>query len=520
MKSIFIFLFFTCLIFVVRGQTLTDALRFSRITGTGSSRSAAMGGAFGALGGDISSIHINPAGIGVYRKTEISYTSTLDFARTDSEGLKGKSNAYLIGSAGLASGTYDEYSDWRSWGFGVTYNQLANFNQRTHQKITNSPTSLTNVYAAQSNGILPEHLNLLNTALFYDSFLTYRTNDGLYHSILETDHETAELVNQNKSTREKGFLGEFAFSFGTNYRDKLYLGASIGIQTLYYKMCSGYCEVAEENAPSRLDYYDFNEYRKLKGAGINGKLGVIYRPIPEFRFAAAFHTPTWFGVENTLENSVYSQFTTEKDASIGREYPVYEYSSSAYDEYNDPDIFRFRMRTPWRVVLSFGTVLAKRLILSADYEYVNYKTTKYNKPRKFAYEQYEEDGIAGEVEALSKSMDYVPVNQEIKDLYRPTHNCRAGAELRLTSFLSLRGGYAYQESPYKHNRILGKIQSVSGGLGFNFDIYFCDFAFTQKLMKNQSRFYDYNNITALPVDYKLKNNEFRLTFGVRIPALF
>ena len=520
MKSVVVLISLILQLNFLSAQTTPDALRFSRITGTGSARSAAMGGAFGALGGDLSAIHINPAGTGVYRKAEVSYTSVLDFSRTDSEGLKGQSNAYLIGSAGLASGTYDENNDWRSWGFGITYNQLANFNQRTHQQIADSPTSLTDVYAARSKGISPEHLNLLGTALFYDAFLTYRTDDGSYHSILETDGVTAESVNQNKSTREKGFLGELAFSFGTNYRDKLYLGAQIGMQVLNYKMNSYYCEIAEADAPSLLDYYDFNEYRKLEGAGINGKLGVIYRPIPEFRFAAAFHTPTWFGVESTLENSVYSQFTTETDASIGREYPAYEYISSGYDGYNDPDILRFRMRTPWRAVLSFGTVLAKRLILSADYEYVNYTTTKYNKPRKYAYEEYEKDGIAGEVEALSKSMDYTPINREIKERYRPTHNFRAGAELRLTGFLSLRGGYAYQDSHYKHAGKQGKIQAVSGGFGFNYDIFFCDAAFTQKLMKDRSQFYNENGITASPVDNKLRNNEFKLTIGVKIPTLF
>lgn len=520
MKSVVVLISLILQLNFLSAQTTPDALRFSRITGTGSARSAAMGGAFGALGGDLSAIHINPAGTGVYRKAEVSYTSVLDFSRTDSEGLKGQSNAYLIGSAGLASGTYDENNDWRSWGFGITYNQLANFNQRTHQQITDSPTSLTDVYAARSKGILPEHLNLLGTALFYDAFLTYRTDDGSYHSILETDGVTAESVNQNKSIREKGFLGELAFSFGTNYRDKLYLGAQIGMQVLNYKMNSYYCEIAEADALSLLDYYDFNEYRKLEGAGINGKLGVIYRPIPEFRFAAAFHTPTWFGVESTLENSVYSQFTTETDASIGREYPAYEYISSGYDEYNDPDILRFRMRTPWHAVFSFGTVLAKRLILSADYEYVNYTTTKYNKPRKYAYKEYEEDGIAGEVEALSKSMDYAPINREIKERYRPTHNFRAGAELRLTSFLSLRGGYAYQDSPYKHAGKQGKIQAVSGGFGFNYDIFFCDAAFTQKLIKDRSQFYNENGITAFPVDNKLINNEFKLTIGVKIPTLF
>ena len=519
MKKSIVVILLSGLSLAATAQTIEDALRFSRITSTGSARSAAMGGAFGALGGDISSIHINPAGVGVFRTSEVSYTSVLDFSRIDSEGLKGKKNAYLIGNAGMVF-VIDDEEDWWSWKIGVSYNQLANFHQRTHQAIANSPTSLTDVYAAQSAGVLPEHLNLLNTALFYDSYLTYRPNDGLYHSILETDNETAELVNQSKNTKERGYLGELGISVGTSYNNKLYLGALIGIQTLNYKMNSNYCEVAEANAPSLLDYYDFNEYRKLQGAGFNVKLGVIYRPIPEFRFAAALHTPTWFGIENTSENSVYSLFTTEKDASIGREYPDYEYYSSGYDEYNDPDIFRFRMRTPWRAELSLGIVLVKRLILSADYEYVNYKTIKYNKPLKFAYEEYEEDGIAGEVEYLSKSMDYAPINHKIKERYRPTHNFRAGAEFRVTSFFSLRGGYAYQDSPYKQDGSLGKIRSVSGGLGFNVDIFFCNLAFTQKLMKDQSRFYDYEQITALPVNNKFKNNEFRLTFGIKIPDLF
>lgn len=519
MKKSIVVILLSGLSLAATAQTVEDALRFSRITSSGSARSAAMGGAFGALGGDISSLNVNPASVGVFRKAEISYTSTLDFSRVSSDGLKSGSTTYLIGNIGGVCGFYNEDNDWRSFGFGVTYNQLANYNQRTYQEVLNSPTSLTDVYAAQSQGIDPRDLSIFNTALFYDSFLTYLTDDGKYHSILETDGETAELVNQYKKARERGYLGELAFSFGTNYRDKLYLGLMVGIQILEYKVSSTYSELAEENAPSLLDYYNFDEYNKLIGGGINLKAGIIYRPIPELRFGAAIHTPTWFGVEHTLENSVYSAFTTEKDASIGRDYPDYYFSSSGYDEYNDPDIFRFRMRTPWRANLSFATVLAGRLILSMDYEYVNYQAVKYNKPRSYAYEEYEEDGIAGEVESLSENMDYGPVNREIKRVYRPTHNFRAGAELRVASFFSLRGGYAYQESPYKGAvGDLGKLHAVSGGFGVNVDLFFIDFAFTQKLMKNQTRFYDYEGISAIPVNNKFTNKEFRLTLGVKLPT--
>ena len=83
--------------------------------------------------------------------------------------------------------------------------------------------------------------------------------------------------------KEDGNQGEYAFSFGTNYKDKLYLGLTIGIQSIWYKMHSGYTEAPSENSPSGLDYYTYYEYKKMNGVGTNLKFGVIYRPIPEIR---------------------------------------------------------------------------------------------------------------------------------------------------------------------------------------------------------------------------------------------
>lgn len=511
-------LFITLIGFTLAGnaQTVADALRFSRTSLHGTARAVAMGGAFGALGGDLSSVYINPAGIGVFRKPEVTYTSSLNFATTMSDGLSAKSISYLPGNLGGVLTLDDEKNGWETLNFGLSFTSLSNFNRRTNQAVANSPTSLTDIYAAQSQGIAPQNLSVFNTGLFYDSFLTYQTEDGAYHSILETDSETAEQVNQYKKTKEKGFMGEMSISVGTNYIDKLYLGVAIGIQLLKYDVKSTYSELAEENAPSLLNYYNFDESRKLDGTGINLKAGFIYRPTPEVRIGAAIHSPTWYGVEHTLENSVYSVFTTETDPSVGREYPDYYYSSAEYGDFYQPHLFRSNMQTPWRTILSFGSVIAHRVILSMDYEYVNYTRFKYKRPHRIIYKIYKDEDIADQVETLSESMDYARVNQEIKNLYRSTHNFRAGAELRVTDMISLRGGYNFQDSPYKNGGERGKIHSISGGFGLKFGIMFFDLAYMQNHSKEQSRFYDYQGITALPITDKHTNKEILLTVGVKI----
>ncbi|MGL5620626.1 MAG: UPF0164 family protein, partial [Tannerellaceae bacterium] len=61
-----------------------DAYRYSQTEVTGTARSMSMGGAFGALGGDISSIAINPAGMAVFRKSEVATTLSLSGIKTNS----------------------------------------------------------------------------------------------------------------------------------------------------------------------------------------------------------------------------------------------------------------------------------------------------------------------------------------------------------------------------------------------------------------------------------------------------
>lgn len=341
MKKVIILSVLLGFTFASQAQTFEDAVQFSRIQNWGTARSAGMAGAFGALGGDLSTLSANPAGIGVFRKSEISITPSLNFANTKATDYSPKDNSFQLGDLGAVFAFYSPNFDWKGINFGINYTNLNNFNRKTDQVIWNSSTSLLDVLAASSGDYPSDGLNSFSSYLAYQCYLINRNEDeedpnfGYYHSIFHN----GEIVAQTKRMKEDGNQGEYAFSFGTNYKDKLYLGLTIGIQSIWYKMHSGYTEAPSENSPSGLDYYTYYEYKKMNGVGTNLKFGVIYRPIPEIRLGAAIHTPTWYNMNYSMATSIYSSFYTSQDPSNGREGYEFDFYSPDYS-------IDFNMRTP------------------------------------------------------------------------------------------------------------------------------------------------------------------------------
>lgn len=499
MKKISILAIALGITLTTQAQNFEDVVRFSRQPNSGTARSAAMGGAFGALGGDLSAISKNPAGIGVFRKSEIGFTPFVNVATTKSGAGAPARTSFQLGDLGAVITHYSPAFDWKGINFSVNYSNLNNFNRNTRQVIGSSYNSFTDALAAQSYGTPTDYLDGYTTGLAYDAFLINFHEDEkgqiYYTSVLDLS-DVHEYVAQVKNIEEDGYQGEYTFAFGTNYKDKLYLGMSIGIQSIYYKMNSTYVEAPDLDSPSELDYYSFQEYKKMSGVGTNLKFGMIYRPIPELRIGAAIHTPTWYSMNYDMSTRFISEFITKTDDRTGREYDYYDIPS--YDFSVDYD-----MRTPWRAVLSIATILGQKAIISADYEYIKYTNAEYQN--------------------ASDDHDYNLENADIKAYLRPTHNFRAGAEYRLNSLFSLRAGYAFWDSPYYEavKKSNNRIQSVSAGVGFNMGAFYCDAAFVHKYMKNQTVFYSYYDVdpaydvVAEPVHNKYYNNEARITLGVR-----
>ncbi len=473
-------------------QTMADVLRYSQTTNPGTARSAAMSGAFGALGGDLSSFSSNPAGIGVFRSSELSITPSLNFSTTKSNNRSANDNSFQIGDLGGVVSFYNSKFDWRGFNFGINYTNLNNFNRRTNQYVANSPNSFAQMITHMANYDIENGFgeSVLETMASETNVILFDENTGFYAPIIQE-------VNQYKTIKEEGNQGEYAFTFGTNYKDKLYLGLTIGLQSIYYKSTSIYTENPAFN-DSELDYYDYQEYLKTTGVAANFKFGVIYRPIPQLRLEAAIHTPTYYSMTDRYYSDMYSLYKTP-DAD-----GYYDYLSNPYEYKYD-----YNLRTPWRAILSAATVLQQKAILSIDYEYIDFTSAKLSNGDN-GYDFYD-------------SEEYGPgINNDIKRYLRATHNVRIGAEYRVNSITSTRIGYSLYASPYKHDKNLNKIQTVSAGFGLNFGQFYCDAAYIYKFSKDITSFYSYIdpddpnfNVIAEPVTNKYNDHQVRVTLGVK-----
>lgn len=134
----------------VFAQSETDIVRYSIPATAGSARVSAMGGAFGALGGDLTALVNNPAGIGVFRKSEISITPWLNVANTKADNTSIRKSSFQLGSFGGVIALYNKNSDWKGFNFGINYTNLNNFNQKTNQFVYNSSTNFPTVWANQA----------------------------------------------------------------------------------------------------------------------------------------------------------------------------------------------------------------------------------------------------------------------------------------------------------------------------------------------------------------------------------
>lgn len=495
---------------MAEAQTEEDALRFSRIFSFGSARMTAMGGAFGALGGDLSISTTNPGGIGVFRKSEVSFTSFLDFTHSKSGGRNLEKTPYLIGDLGFVLTFHPANRTWKNVNFSFNYINLNNFNRNIYQGgYSNQKNSLLDVWRSEANGFEPRELNDFTTGLAYETCLINPENNNRYVTPL---HD-GDAVTQQKNIRERGYQGEYAISGGANYDDKFYFGATLGIQSIHYKFRSTYTEFVEGETQSTLIGFDYDQDYNTNGVGINFKIGAIYRPFPELRLGFAIHTPTYYSMDDEATNRVYSNFT---------EPPLEDDSEVEWGSWVSTS-FYYNLKTPWRLIASAATVIAQKMILSFDYEYVDYSSAKFEgEEGEDYYGKYVTRKEVNDKGETINRKEFVPgANDLIKTIYQGTHNFRTGIEFRINSIFSLRAGYSYWGSPYKKGEMNenNSVQTLSGGFGLNFGSFYTDFAYMNKQSKDKSMFYyyatPYETIESPELQTKYNSNQFKLTIGIR-----
>lgn len=482
----------------IMAQIPEDAIRMSWNTPSGTARQQAIGGAMGSLGGEITTIFVNPAGLGMYKTGEFVLSPGLSLlnGKSNFRGTDASANSlskFNFGTTGFVLGFSDQNSKWKSKSFGLAINRTANFNSTTYYKGQNDFSSFSESFAEEF-----ARSNLPIDAILYDAPLSLGTKLANYTYLIDTVTVNGNvevvglpqrnailagadaLLDQEKRIESKGGITEVAFGFASNMDDKIYIGASLGVPIVNYERSSTITETdASGLTNNNFNYATYREEYTAKGVGINAKLGLIVKPSSQLRVGLAIHSPSWYGLREvttgSIEADLENYFPPGKNIRRANEDTIYAQYGAANPE------FKYDLVSPWKFIVSGSYVFRavedvtqQRGFITADLEYVTHRSSKFRSAEETQNDDY-----------------YDAVNDAVKAVYKGAFNLRVGGELKFKTIMT-RLGFAYYGNPYKEKTFEGadnetirpRRMNVSGGLGWRNKGMFVDLTYVQSLNRD------------------------------------
>jgi hypothetical protein len=474
-------------------QNVDDALRYSQIFYGGTARFISMGGAFTALGGDMSTFTQNPAGIGVFRSSEMSITPQLSYNKTETQ-FNGYSSDYLynfnLNQAGFVTNLIKTNSETGlvTLNFGYSFNKTNNFNQSLMTQGISNSSSMADYWAQISDGIYFNNMKGTEGYIAYDTWIidTLRNAGASSYGTVYSNYgdNPGSVYGQKirKSSLYDGYTGEHAITIGGNYANKIMFGATFGINTIHYTAHTEYLESTDLDLPSKFKNFTYSDYLDNSGTGFSFKAGAIIKPVEFLRIGLAFHTPTWYHINEYYYDNITSTFT----------------DGGKYQSSNDPLVYKYKLATPFRALAGVAVQIQKIGLVSVDYEFVDYSSARFSQ--------------AGD------GYNYYDKNQLIKGSLRAASNLRVGGELRLNK-LYLRSGYGYYGKAFKQGDANQNLdyRSLSFGIGYREQNISVDFAYTNFKYSSASILYPLNDsYPPANVNLNAMNNMFTLTLGYKL----
>lgn len=430
-------------------QYAEDALRFSQTEQGVTARFRAMGGAQTALGGDASSLASNPAGLGLFTRSELSFTPDISNSTIKSNYLNSSASSQKdragINQLGIVFynptkkyNSSDVSSGWLSFNFGVAYNKTNNFNATTEYGGVNPRSSFGDYMSDLASN--PD--DLLATAGYDSHLVELDQPSGTYFPITDVNN------TQNNTLFRSGSQSEVNFSVGGNYNNNFYMGASLGIASINFNADREFTESGLTLDQAGIDQAGLTVYNETKpyldaayrlsyqsnqeteGTGVNAKLGFIYRASPNVRFGMSFISPTWYTIGETFSEKLSTRF----NKSNGQTETI-----NSDEEFYDSD---YTLRTPYRFNGGLAIIVNKFGLLTGDVEYVDYASIHFS---------------SDEREASNNT------NRDIRDLYKGAVNLKVGAEIKLNPIM-LRAGYSTNGNPYQNGSYT--TNTISTGIGY------------------------------------------------------
>ena len=485
MKNIIILIFTLLNILSLNGQNQFDALRYSQQSVLGNARFSSMSGAFGSLGAEFSSLSYNPAGIGLYQSNEFTFTPSFNviniksYSDTPIDFDRIHSN---IASLGIVYTLPKNNQEWKRINIGFGINQLASYEKNIRIQVNNTSSSLVDNIIDLADGNTINNLNDFHTSLAFWTDLIDLSNNSIDTSLNPVWYlyDNGEYISHVKSQSNKtqsadinsrGSQHEGVLSIGGSYNEYIYTGITIGFPNIEYYERSTYGEDNFEDTINGLEGFNYDQELSVNGTGINIKAGIIIRASEQFKIGATIHSPTFYEIEEVYSTSMKTYFSNE-----------------TYSEVSPYNIFKYNLITPWKGMLSGSTILNQNIIISADYEIVDYTFS----------------------EISSDDYLFSDENDAINNQFTRATNIRIGTEANLKPFI-FRAGYSNYGSAIK-NQEFGK-ENFSFGVGISNNRYFFDIAYVLSEGRDEHRLYSEDYIS--PIDLVETNHNLFFTLGFR-----
>ncbi len=489
----------------VMAQDISDAVRYSLDEVQGTARFRSMSGAFGALGGDMSAISINPAGSAIFSNSHASISLSSLNINNDVRffnGFRSSSESKIdLNQTGAAFvfNNSNQNSDWKKFVLSVAYDKTANFEDNWFASGVNT-SSIDSYFLANAQGLRLDEISALSGESYTDAyseigslfgfnnqqaFLGYESyilepNSDTDDNTLYTSNIAPGTFNQRYNYAARGYNGKFTFNIASQYKDNLFFGLNLNSHFINYER-STFLSESNSNTGSLVSNVQFENNLSTIGSGFSFQLGAIAKLTDEFRIGFTYDSPTWYTIAEettqylaTVRNDAGSNITQVINPNIINIFPDY------------------KLQTPGKLTGSLAYVFGEQGLISFDYSRKDYGNVKF-KPTSDTY--------------------FADQNSIINDNLKVASTYRIGGEYRYKAF-SFRGGYRLEETPYKNENFYGDLKGFSLGLGYNFGNIKLDLAFDQSDRSINHQLYNVGLTDAAVIDSK--NSNVTLTLGLNL----
>ena len=481
----------------INSQNIYDAINYNFSNDLGNSRFTSMGGAFGALGGNLSAISTNPASGAVFELSRAGGSITLEnnsmksnYFNTNNE--TDRTNIYYQGGMVYVFKNYGS-GNLKKFAFGINVQSTNSFSSdllitgRGDQSIdnfflnnslglsisdlsVNSNESVSGVYRWLGNNY---GYYAQQAFLGYQSYLlNYSDTDNNFYSLAKYDNG----VNITNEVFSRGFNNKISINLSGLVKDNFHFGFNVNIYEIDLTKDNIHYEDGFDE-DSSVSYIDFRNYLYTRGGGLSFQLGMIYK-LRNIRIGVSYESPTWFKIEDELEQEIEVQ-TIDK------------ITNEIYTDIVDPSIinvYEYNYKAPSKLTLSLASIIKNMFILSFDFDNQNYSSSKFGTKNDETYNN---------------------LNLALKQNLTAVYNYRFGSEIRLNN-LSIRGGFKHSNSPFNDSEI--KLNSKSFGIGFQFENSSLDIGFSSNNIKYNHQLFD----SGLTNSAEINNSQFRTVISYNL----